>query len=167
MLVLIQCFFYSANRPSLLILLFPLPLPVSPHPLLVHSSSSTRTFQSVSQSWGGRLGGLSLRGLPQAPPRGIACGPVPFCPSVVRICTNEPQAPAWGPGAPSSGMSSSSPAQLPPGNKLMSCPSDKNKRNRGKGPVQAGPVVSSETLHQPAHQLLRAGLIRGALQSPW
>lgn len=52
------------------------------------------------------------------------------------------------------------PAQ-PPGNKLMSYPNDKNKRNVGKRPVQVGPAVRSETSHQPAHQLLRAGLIRG------
>ena len=69
-------------------------------------------------------------GLPQAPPRGIAYGPVPFCPSGVRICTTEPLAPAWGSRVQRSGVSSSSPAHSPL--EISYCLVQMTKRNHGE-----------------------------------
>lgn len=116
--------FFYATTCSGAPLLPSLPSPPSflllPHCFVVPSVPPS-PCQSVSQSWEG--------GLPRASLHGIACGPVPFCPSVVRICRDEPWDPSVGDWATRSGVSSSSPAQLSPGNKLLSCPNDKNKRN--------------------------------------
>lgn len=142
---------------------FPPPFfPASPPPLLFHSPNSNLNPLICVTELGRQLSVLSRRGLPRVPPRGIAYGPVPFCPSGVRICTNEPLAPAWGPRALRSGVSSSSPVRSPLEISCCLAQMTKIKDITGKGAVPAGPAVLSETLHPPAHQLLRAGLIRGA-----